>query len=209
MRSHSPEVGSITVKEKVDTYLSGLPSLTESRKIAIELDQSPDTLSKILDSTRGEPIRMSLCGPLAELKKVPIDEVDDVFKSKIITYEKFCDTPDLLLNPKTVFLLNGYYHQWNTAAPIIMSELLFQQSLGTESLGKLLSIKNPSKSSWFSWGRSTTQDLKTKQSEPILNKNTFTNPGSPASPSIISSIMETRPNYAKSLRMTSDQLVYL
>ena len=124
------------------------------------------------------------------------------------------------------------YHSWNTAAPIIMSQVLFQRPLSADGLRLVMRREEKSTSSgWFSWGRSTTlkkqqtvsqqqTGLRYKASEPIMN-------GASASPTRSSrlaaaSVAETeslrssspppstdhrpRYNYAKSLRLSSDQL---
>jgi phosphatidate phosphatase LPIN len=82
-----------------------------------------------------------------------------------------------------------------------MSHLLFQQTLSKDALAGLLQSQTATKSSWFSWRRSTTTTpLKPKVSEPILAKP-------PVSPSLASTTLaEPKPTYAKSLRLTSEQL---
>jgi hypothetical protein len=69
-RSLSPEIRPISVKEKVDTYLSNLPSIGESRRIAIEQELTDENLELMLMMNEEDPlISCSLCGPLSELQK--------------------------------------------------------------------------------------------------------------------------------------------
>jgi hypothetical protein len=69
-RSLSPEIRPISVKEKVDTYLSNLPSIAESRRIAIEQELTDENLELMLMVNEEDPlISCSLCGPLPELQK--------------------------------------------------------------------------------------------------------------------------------------------
>jgi phosphatidate phosphatase LPIN len=84
-----------------------------------------------------------------------------------------------------------------------MSQVIFQKPLSSETLLTLLQTQNATKSSWFSWRRSSTvgSSLKPKASEPNLGR-------SPVSPSVASTtvIEKQKSTFAKSLRLTSEQL---
>jgi hypothetical protein len=69
-RSMSPELGALSVKEKVDSYLSTLPAMEQGRFIAIEQEQTEENLELMLFNEAEPTISCSLCGPLPEFQKL-------------------------------------------------------------------------------------------------------------------------------------------
>ena len=49
--------------------------------------------------------------------------------SKIVTYDDLRENPAMLTNPELVIRIGHKYYNWLTAAPIIMSQIVFQKSL--------------------------------------------------------------------------------
>ena len=55
--------------------------------------------------------------------------------SKIVTYDDLRENPAMLTNPELVIRIGHKYYNWLTAAPIIMSQIVFQKSLPDVSWG--------------------------------------------------------------------------
>jgi hypothetical protein len=73
-RSMSPDLGSsISVKEKVDSYLSALPPMQEERKIAIEQEQTEESMSLMLYNDENSTPSFSLCGPITDFQKFNVE----------------------------------------------------------------------------------------------------------------------------------------
>ena len=69
----------------------------------------------------------SRCGSLHEY----VDEQfpDSLFMQSMITYDEFIENPSIMDSPDLVVRMNGKYLNWMTAAPQIMSLVLFQRSI--------------------------------------------------------------------------------
>ncbi|KAJ2993183.1 Nuclear elongation and deformation protein 1 [Globomyces sp. JEL0801] len=197
--------GSISPDEKVNKYLSTLQP--NANRIAIDQELNPDICQDILGNGLREEteILVSQCGPLSDLQKLSPKDADDRFEAQQIDFETFCDRPDILYKSTTIYKINGYLHTWETACPIILSQILFRRSLSTQGLMDILST--PKSTSWSWWGsRSTspTRSLRPKASEPNFHTPP---PATPlVSPKRAMSPAARRPGYAKSLRMNSTQL---
>ncbi|KAI8893136.1 Lipin/Ned1/Smp2-domain-containing protein [Globomyces pollinis-pini] len=197
--------GSISPDEKVNKYLSTLQP--NANRIAIDQELNPDICQEILGNGLREEteILVSQCGPLSDLQKLSPKDADDRFEAQQIDFETFCDRPDILYKSTTIYKINGYLHTWETACPIILSQILFRRSLSTQGLMDILST--PKSTSWSWWGsRSTspTRTLRPKASEPNFHTPP---PATPlVSPKRAMSPAARRPGYAKSLRMNSTQL---
>lgn len=66
--------------------------------------------------------------------------MDQIFESGLVVYEDFCDIPnDILRNPDLVVRIDkSHYYDWETAAPILMSHLVFKAPLPPHVLGASL-----------------------------------------------------------------------
>ena len=93
-----------------------------------------------------------------------------------------------------------------------MSQVLFQKQLSSFGIQQLMKRDENPKQGWFSWGRSNTPNsssrLRGKASEPILSPKRMDTSPKPLSRSQ-SPANEAPKIYAKSLRLTSDQLLSL
>lgn len=68
---------------------------------------------------------LSLCGGLADPDGVTLEK----FMSKIVTYDDLCDNPAMTANPDLVVKIEDHYYNWQTAAPLLLSQVVFQKSL--------------------------------------------------------------------------------
>ncbi|KAJ3290772.1 Lipin-3 [Borealophlyctis nickersoniae] len=179
-------------------------------------------------------IEMSLCG-YKDLKSVPMEAAEENFKKHEVTFEKFCSSPSLLSDPNLIVRINGNYYSWAVAAPIIMSNLSFGKALPEEALGRLLKQQilqgrtHPDVSRRYSfghlrswWSRSSTTkttsvaadgkvnvetDIKTETKETaVVNKPKEVTPPPPSPSEKPQQVHKHKTNYAKSLRLTSEQL---
>ncbi|KAJ3252318.1 hypothetical protein HK103_001624 [Boothiomyces macroporosus] len=179
----------MSVTEKVDNYLTSIEFSKETR-VAMDQDLNENKCQDILGLGEFEEptVYISQCGPISNLSKLPKDEADTLFNNNIVEFDTFCDRPDRLLDPSTIFKIHGL-------------------SLTNEALRKVLKPE-PNRSSWFSWGRSTPKPV----ASPNMNAARLDRAPSPiqeTSPRMTSrsaspSLEKVR--YAKSLRLTSDQL---
>lgn len=99
---------------------------------------------------------MSLCGGLAQ--GVTLEK----FMQKIVTFEDLCDNFNMINNPDLVIRIGEQYYNWQTAAPLILADVVFDKSISETAQKRLKDANMPKKkekrasgmSSWFSWGRS-------------------------------------------------------
>ena len=66
---------------------------------------------------------LSLCGGLSD--GVTIEK----FMSKIVTFEDLCENPAMYGSPDLVVKIEDNYYNWPTAAPMILSQTVFQKQL--------------------------------------------------------------------------------
>jgi phosphatidate phosphatase LPIN len=109
-------------------------------------------------------LSMSLCGGLEELHRDSVNS--ERFLHSIISFDDFSENPTLILqNPNLVIRMGGKYYNWQTAAPIIISLLMFQRQLPDKTLASLndqfvlkkedkKQLESSTRSSWWSWRRS-------------------------------------------------------
>ena len=217
----APQTGVMSQEEKVGKYLAELPVYKNSKRIAI--DEPLDDIITInvingVESTTNAKVQMSVCGPITEFQKLDAEKAKLKFEEKIVSFQQFCDSPQMLANPDILFRVNGYYHAWETAAPIIMAQVLYRQPLSISGVKKVLQRKQSRWSTWWAGDKEKLKndppkldapiknDLKTKASEPVLRysavRSDSSTAGRPRSPQTIDEVQ-----YAKSLRLSSDQLV--
>ena len=53
----------------------------------------------------------------------------DEFKKNIVTFEKFSEKPTLLNDSNLVVKIKDTFYSWKAAAPLIVSQLVFQKPL--------------------------------------------------------------------------------
>lgn len=127
----------------------------------------------------------------------------------------------LLMDPLTVYKMDGFYHSWATAAPCILSHLAFGIPLSEKGLKSVIDYHSPQVSSgsynfirgW--WGKPTNQD----SPRPLTTHSHGQSPTrasqiphiSPKKSPAISNAplpdFTPKIKFAKSIRMTSEQLV--
>ncbi|KAJ3270988.1 Nuclear elongation and deformation protein 1 [Terramyces sp. JEL0728] len=199
----------MSVNEKVDNYLTSIEFSSETR-VAMNQELNENKCQDILGLGESEEstVYVSQCGPITNLSKLSKEEADTLFNNNLVEFDIFCERPDRLLDPSTVFKIHGFYHSWSSAAPVIMSHVLFNRSLSTDGLRKVLKPEPNRSSSWFSWGRSTPKPIsspnliaaKLDRAPSPLQETSPRMTSRSASPSL------EKVRYAKSLRLTSDQL---
>lgn len=115
-------------------------------------------------------IAISSCGGLED------DTISsEKFNQSLITYEDFCAKPlEVLKNTTLVFRINGRYYNWASAAPIILSLILYNRPLPIHSINSIIDQtmtkkkELESKSSWWYWRRSASSP---KVDDTSLNEN--------------------------------------
>ncbi|XP_076034413.1 phosphatidate phosphatase LPIN isoform X4 [Oratosquilla oratoria] len=146
-----------------------------------------DSRHPIFDYKGYHDIAFSLCGRLHE--HLDCDFPESLFLQSLITYDDFCENPQLIDNPDLVVRLNNKYYNWATAGPVIMSLVLFQRPLPQKLVEDLSKEHMPKKEirkrteskgySWFSWRRNnqaqeeaTKEEVKGDAEEPkVENKD--------------------------------------
>lgn len=118
-----------------------------------------------------QDIAFSLCGRLHEYEG---DFPESLFLQSLVTYDDFCENPNILDNPDLVIRFGGKYLNWATASPQIMSLVLFQRPVPQKLSDELVRENMPKKTrkrseskgySWFSWRRNNQAE------NPEANKN--------------------------------------
>ncbi|CAG8487680.1 7634_t:CDS:10 [Ambispora leptoticha] len=155
-------------------------------------------------------ISMSLCGN----EKFGHDEIvdDELFRKNEITYEHFCVNPHLLNEKALVFKYEGRYYTWATAAPIMVSLLVFQKPLPKTTIASLSSTTTtktlqPSDRRRYSFGRGWSRWFRGSASHNTLDQTTKSIEESEDNDTKQLQIqMHQTKHYAKTLRLTSEQL---
>ncbi|CAL1262609.1 unnamed protein product [Larinioides sclopetarius] len=105
-------------------------------------------------------IAMSLCGGLQDPE---VDLPAERFLHSIITFDEFSENPAAVLNdPNLVIRIDRKYYNWQTAASMLTSIIMFQRPLPDRTATRLVHEHMPKKkkksySSWWSWGRSESE----------------------------------------------------
>eukprot|EP00050_Salpingoeca_kvevrii_P018557 m.75725 g.75725 ORF g.75725 m.75725 type:complete len:710 (-) comp8092_c0_seq4:231-2360(-) len=127
----------------------------------------------------GAQVEISRCGPLC--RRVPAD-FGTKFEEHAIPYDQFIAHPSILSDPNIVFRIDGLYYNWEVAAPIIMSMVLFNRPLPAPQIDSLIEKHVPKSNdrSWWFWRRAESRGRLVEHRE--------------------------RHTYKKVLRLTSEQL---
>ncbi|XP_042891313.1 phosphatidate phosphatase LPIN2-like [Penaeus japonicus] len=126
----------------------------------------------IFDYKGYHDIAFSLCGRLHEYEG---DFPESLFMQSLVTYDDFCENPQILENPDLVVRFGGKYLNWRTVSPQILSLVLFQrpvpqklsEALCKEHMAKK-EIRKRSESkgySWFSWRRTNPEEADALQNK--------------------------------------------
>ncbi|XP_047496262.1 phosphatidate phosphatase LPIN3-like isoform X2 [Penaeus chinensis] len=126
----------------------------------------------IFDYKGYHDIAFSLCGRLHEYEG---DFPESLFMQSLVTYDDFCENPQILENPDLVVRFGGKYLNWRTVSPQILSLVLFQRPVPqklSEALYKEHMIKKEIRKrseskgySWFSWRRTNPEDADAPQNK--------------------------------------------
>ncbi|TPX59329.1 phosphatidate phosphatase [Powellomyces hirtus] len=142
-------LNSMTVDEKVNNYLAGLPESQRSSSPAGVENEQPDG-----PPMSGSGEQESAASPLSiafqsdvemvmstvgydKLMSMRPKEADDAFNQNIVSYETFCKSPEVLAEPSLVVRIQGNYYSWAMAAPMVMANLAYKKSLPEELVQKL------------------------------------------------------------------------
>lgn len=108
-------------------------------------------------------VAFSLCGNILNCSA---EVAHRKFQKSLINYDQFCTDPNIFGNPDLMVRVNGKYCSWASAAPMLMSFVLFQKPLPDSVVSDLMKEQSPKKTtksqrrgySWFSWRRTAAGD---------------------------------------------------
>lgn len=161
LRTVDHEVAALYLHQALDSNLqqqqSGSGSEDRESGIGQSLPCSPSVGERNKDTELEEyhDIAMSLCGELKN-GKVPLES----FIQSMVTFDDLSSNPALLSDPKLVIRINDRYYNWQIAAPMLVSHVLFQRPLKQETCQSLVKQHMPKKEKrrsyrnmyyWFSW----------------------------------------------------------
>ena len=154
------------------------PHFTSNNQLNIDSDLDQDKMvigscdSSLIENIFRN-ISISTCGGLEE------DNItSEKFDQSLVSYEEFCaKSLEILKNSSLVFRIDGRYYNWSSAAPIILSLILYNKPLPIHSINLIIDqtmIKKKemeSKSSWWYWRRSAASSPKIDESSNVENKD--------------------------------------
>lgn len=188
LRTVDHEVAALYLHQALDSSLqqqqSGSGSEDRESGIGQSLPCSPTCTvgerSKDTGLEEYHDIAMSLCGDLKN-GKVALES----FIQSMITFDDLSNNPALLSDPKLVIRINDRYYNWQIAAPMLMSHVVFQRPLKQETCQSLIKQHMPKKEKrrsyrnmyyWFSWRANEekssdeeNEDLKKDRPRPRVN----------------------------------------
>ncbi|GFS08811.1 phosphatidate phosphatase LPIN2 [Elysia marginata] len=142
-------------REKEDDTESGrgqsLPQSPNSVEGAIGGPSVSFTMSEVRHLG---PVALSLCGGLHDPETLTLDK----FMQKVVTFEDLAQNPNITSNPDLVVKIHDKFYNWTTAAPMVLSQIVFHKQLpdpAVKDLEKEHMPKKKKKKGWFSWGRSS------------------------------------------------------
>jgi phosphatidate phosphatase PAH1 len=136
---------------------------------------------------------LSLCG-IDNLSK---DDTSNafLFKKFLVPFDAYEKNPNLLFDPRLVVRYNERYYTWNVIAPFIASLVFFQQPLAEHALKQLQDTSPADKKAesrgWRNW---------------LLRSSTAPVTSTQPLEEVVVVPQEPTKHYAKTLRLTSDQL---
>lgn len=158
LRTVDHEVAALYLHQALDSKLqqqqqqhSGSGSEDRESGIGQSLPSSPIAGEGPKETTEEyHDIAMSLCGELRN-GKVSLES----FIQSIVTFDDLSNNPAILSDPKLVIRINDRYYNWQIAAPMLMSHVVFQRPLRQDTCQSLIKQHMPKKekrrSYWFSW----------------------------------------------------------
>ncbi|CAH3141282.1 unnamed protein product [Porites evermanni] len=180
LRTVDHEVAALYLHQALDSKLqqqqqqqSGSGSDDRESGLGQSLPCSPTVEEGSKDSSIGEyhDIAMSLCGDLKN-GKVPLES----FIKSMVTYDDLSNNPALLSDPKLVIRINDRYYNWQIAAPMLMSHVVFQRPLKPEACQTLVKQhmpkKDPSSNFYFQSSDEENDDIKKDKPRPRVHSST-------------------------------------
>ncbi|GAB6023126.1 hypothetical protein CHUAL_007210 [Chamberlinius hualienensis] len=122
-------------------------------------------------------VAFSLCGSVLNCSA---EVAHRKFQKSVISYEQYCNDPNIFANPDLMVRVNGKYCSWASAAPMLMSFVLFQKPLPDTVVSGLMKEQSPKKTtksqrrgySWFSWRRTAAGDNEQTVTSTTINITT-------------------------------------
>ncbi|NXC25760.1 LPIN3 phosphatase, partial [Campylorhamphus procurvoides] len=165
-------------------------------------------------------VALSLCGGLRGSRQITHEK----FMEHMVSYQQFAENPRLVNDPNLVILINNQYYSWAVAGPMVLSLQAFHRNIPENVINDLVKEKMPKKARrWWFWRRrelpaeevclwqwipaklfpslcrqkegGSSRDDETLHSGKMLATET------PAE--------KPQPTYKKSLRLSSEQIVWL
>lgn len=150
---------------KDDDSESGRGASLPQSPVTVEADctdannYQPTKRSPLSGGTSCVPeIALSTCGNL-DHQDARIS--DDAFNRYLVTHEALCENPALLADPNLVVRVSGKHYNWAIAAPLLVSQAVFNRPLTDACLSRLVAQHLPKKEAsyrrgWRFWRRGET-----------------------------------------------------
>jgi phosphatidate phosphatase LPIN len=195
MSTQEPKGASVVSSDECDSGVGGDRSPVSRRVVSAPSSPLRDTplstpppgwrqeqshMESMISPLKG--LELSLCGPL----KDSVEE--ELFARHRISFERFAESPDLLMSPNLVVRMEGQYYTWTTVAPVLMSILVYHQPLPKPTVERLLEAQTRKQergrlSYWFSWGRKGPAPVSpSDDTTPVVSPTSTTTPISVATP---------------------------
>ncbi|NXU88801.1 LPIN3 phosphatase, partial [Xiphorhynchus elegans] len=171
------------------------------------------------DSDSMPTVALSLCGGLRGSRQITHEK----FMEHVVSYQQFAENPRLVNDPNLVILINNQYYSWPVAGPMVLSLQAFHRNIPENVINDLVKEKMPRKSRrWWFWRRRELpaeevclwqwipaklfpslcrQKEEGSSSDEILHSGKMLAIETPAE--------KPQPTYKKSLRLSSEQIVWL
>ena len=115
------------------------------------LNRSPSSSSNLLTiaSSVSPSMRNSLSVDLSPSKllsttQIQANNFDDLFQQYAVSYDKFMDELNTITkNPNLVIKINNKYMNWESAAPLILSAVVFHKQLPAEAVNSIMETHMP------------------------------------------------------------------
>ncbi|KAJ3158237.1 hypothetical protein HDU86_002946 [Geranomyces michiganensis] len=151
------QLKSMTVDEKVNNYLAGLPeSQQQPQQRPQRRSESPTPATDEAGTPTAEhpsppaqdlpplsvafhsdvEVELSLVGYEKVMSARPKD-ADELFNQHIVSFDAFCKNPELLNDTSLVVRIEGNYCMWQMAAPMLVANLAYKKSLPEEMVQKM------------------------------------------------------------------------
>ncbi|KAI8591384.1 Lipin/Ned1/Smp2-domain-containing protein [Geranomyces variabilis] len=140
------QLKSMTVDEKVNNYLAGLPESQRRSESPSHADGAGTPTTEVPPAQDLPPLSVAFNSDVeVELSLVGYEKVmtarpkdaDELFNQQIVTFDAFCKHPEVLTDAALVVRIEGNYYTWQMAAPMLVANLAFKKSLPEEMVQKM------------------------------------------------------------------------